>query len=138
MPQPAETVQRRVLLVEDEPALSDIYKTRLEMDGYAVTTAFDGIAGFAAAVHDAPDVILLDVMLPGKDGFAVLTDLKANPVTERIPVIILSNLGQDYEVQRGKKLGANRFLTKANLTPNEVSREVASVLAERASAPPPS
>jgi DNA-binding response OmpR family regulator len=135
--QPAETMQRRVLIVEDEPALSDIYRTRLEMDGFAVTTAMDGIAGFATAVHDAPDVILLDVMLPGKDGFAVLADLKANPVTEHIPVIILSNLGQDYEVQRGKKLGADRFLTKANLTPNEVSREVTSLLAERASGTPP-
>jgi DNA-binding response OmpR family regulator len=122
------STQRRVLIVEDEPALADIYKTRLEMDGFAVATAADGITGLAAAIEQLPDIILLDVMLPGKDGFAVLADLKMNIGTEHIPVIILSNLGQDYEVTRGKKLGATRFLTKANLTPNEVSKEVRSVL----------
>lgn len=125
---------KRVLIVEDEPALADIYKTRLLMDGFDVSVESDGIRGLAAAVTTIPDVILLDVMLPGKDGFAVLADLKMNLATEHVPVIILSNLGQDYEVTRGKKLGAARFLTKANLTPNEVSAQVQGVLKEVASA----
>lgn len=129
---PATQPAKRILIVEDEDALMDIYQTRLTMDGFDVSVASDGISGFAAAIQVHPDLILLDVMLPGKDGFAVLQDLKLNPVTERIPVIILSNLGQDYEIVRGKKLGAARFLTKANLTPNEVSAQVKAVLAETA------
>jgi two-component system phosphate regulon response regulator PhoB len=134
---PATTAAKRILVVEDEPALADIYQTRLAMDGFDVSVASDGISGFAAAIQTHPDLILLDVMLPGKDGFAVLQDLKLNLATEHIPVIILSNLGQDYEIVRGKKLGAARFLTKANLTPNQVSVQVKAVLAEAAEAPSP-
>ncbi len=135
MPKKTATTAQRILIVEDEPALADIYQTRLTMDGFDVRVATDGIAGLSAAIESLPDVILLDVMLPGKDGFAVLADLKMNLSTEHIPVIILSNLGQDYEIIRGKKLGAARFLTKANLTPNEVSAQVQSVLKEAGKPP---
>ncbi len=121
----SETV---VLVIEDEPALVDIYATKLESDGYHVLTAMDGVAGLDAAVHDEPAAILLDIIIPLKNGFDVLRELKDNPKTRHIPVIILSNLGQDYEIKQGMALGASGFLVKANLTPAQVIMEVNKVL----------
>jgi DNA-binding response OmpR family regulator len=113
-----------VLIVEDEPALSDIYATKLTAEGYEVLTALDGAEGLNKAVNQLPSIILLDIVLPIKNGFDVLRDLKMNPKTSDIPVIILSNLGQSYEIKRGFNLGAIAFLTKANLLPTQVVNEV--------------
>jgi DNA-binding response OmpR family regulator len=125
---PPNATTTRVLIVEDEPALLDIYATKLRMNGYQVITAKDGIEGIEAAIHEDPHLILLDVLIPFKDGFEVLKDLKSHPKTKDVPVIILSNLGQEYEVKRGLALGAESFLTKANLTPARVVEEVKRVL----------
>lgn len=118
----------RVLVIEDEPALRDIYSTKLRIDGFDVIEAADGIEGLDAAIQHDPAIVLLDVVLPVKDGFEVLKDLKDNPRTKGIPVVILSNLGQEYEVKRGLALGAETFLTKANLTPEQVVEQVRKVL----------
>jgi DNA-binding response OmpR family regulator len=130
---PSEKTKKRktkVLIIEDEPALRDIYATKLDREGFEVIQAGDGIEGLDQAIQGSPHIILLDVVLPIKDGFDVLKDLKANPKTSDIPVVILSNLGQEYEVKRGMSLGANRFLTKANLTPARIVEEVRQVLGE--------
>ena len=118
----------RVLVVDDEPALLDIYTTKLKMENYDVLTAGDGLSGLELALHESPDIMLLDVLMPGKDGFDVLRDLRSAPQTKDLPVIILSNLGQEYEVRRGLSLGANRFLTKADLTPARVAQAVKETL----------
>lgn len=120
----------KVLIVEDEAALLDIYSTKLQMKGLDVTTASNGLEGMNLAIQDKPSIILLDIMMPIKDGFETLQDLKMNPVTKDIPVVLLSNLGQGHEVRRGMKLGAHRFLTKAKLTPDEVYKVVCDVLEE--------
>ncbi len=120
----------RVLIIEDEPALRDIYATKLRMEGFDVLEAADGVEGLDKAAHDGPEIILLDVILPIKNGFEVLKDLKANPKTSAVPVVILSNLGQDYEVKQGIALGAECFLTKANLTPARMVSEVRKVIEE--------
>lgn len=114
-----------VLIVEDEPALADIYSTKFEMEGFHTLQGADGIEGLALALQHLPDLAL-----PLKDGFEVLQDLKANPKTRGIPVIILSNLGQDYEVKRGLALGAARFLVKAAVDPNRIVAEVTDLLAK--------
>jgi two-component system response regulator RpaA len=126
----SEAKKIRVLLVEDEPALRDIYSTKLDIEGFEVIAAADGVEGFDKAVQNLPDIVLLDLILPIKDGFDVLKDLKANPATTHIPVVILSNLGQPYEVKRGIALGAEDFLTKANLTPAKVAEETRRILAK--------
>jgi len=127
--QPANNkAKARVLIVDDEPALLDIYSTKLRTDGFDVSTAVDGVEGTEAIVNNPPDIVLLDVIMPGKDGFEVLKDIKANPKTKGIPVIVLSNLGQEYEVKRGIALGANLFLTKADLTPAKIEEAVVKVL----------
>lgn len=124
----------RILLVEDEPALRDIYSTKLRMDGYEVIEAADGIEGFDAAIQNPPALVLLDIMLPIKDGFEVLKDLKSNAKTSAVPVIILSNLGQDYEVKRGMTLGASGFFIKANMTPSGIVVQVKKTLSDLAKA----
>lgn len=129
--QAQSAVKTKVLVIEDEPALLDIYVTKLRMNNFEVLAAKDGIEGVEAAIHDDPDLILLDVLLPFKDGFEVIQDLKSHPKTKSIPVIFLSNLGQEYEVKRGLALGAECFLTKANLTPSRVVEEVNRVLASK-------
>lgn len=118
----------RVLLVEDEPALRDIYATKMRMEGFEVIEAVDGVDCLDKVQESAPDVILLDVIMPMKNGFDTLRDLKANPRTRDYPVVIMSNLGQDYEVKRGMALGAIRFLTKASLTPARMIEEVRKAL----------
>jgi DNA-binding response OmpR family regulator len=121
-------LKKTILLVEDEQDLREIYETKFSIDGYRVLTADTGVKAIDLALHENPNVILLDVILPGKDGFSVLEELKANPKTKGIPVIIFSNLGQDWEVKRGQSLGAAKFLTKSNVTPAEVAETVKEVL----------
>ncbi len=124
----------KVLVIEDEPALRDIYSTKLRMEGFEVLEAVDGIEGLDSALQHSPAIILLDVVLPIKDGFEVLKDLKMNSKTKEIPVVILSNLGQEYEVKRGMALGAVAFLTKANLTPSQIVEQVRTVLGKAGAA----
>jgi DNA-binding response OmpR family regulator len=124
----SEKVKKTILLVEDEADLREIYETKFKLDGYRVLSADTGAKAIDLALHENPQVILLDVILPGKDGFAVLAELKANEKTKNIPVIIFSNLGQDWEVKKGQSLGAAKFLTKSNVTPAEVARAVGEVL----------
>jgi DNA-binding response OmpR family regulator len=124
MAKAAVKAKQRVLIIEDEPALRDIYGTKMRMEGFEVSEAADGLEGFDKAMQEGADVVLLDIMMPVKDGFETLHDLKANPKTKPIPVVLLSNLGQDFEVRRGLELGAECFLTKANLTPGTVAERV--------------
>lgn len=120
--------ENSILLIEDEPALRDIFSTKLRMEGFDVIEAGDGVEGLAAAIERIPSLILLDVVLPIKDGFAVLKDLKNHPKTNSIPVVFLTNLGQDFEVRKGMSLGAKNFLTKANLTPATLIDEIRKIL----------
>ncbi len=120
--------KKTILLVEDEDDLREIYKTKLRLEGYRVITAASGVEAIDLVMHQKPDLILLDVILPQKDGFTVLKELKSNTKTKDIPVIIFSNLGQDWEIKRGEELGAVKFLTKANFTPKEVVKVVEEIL----------
>jgi len=126
-----------VLVVEDEPALSDIYATALRNNGFGVEQAYDGVEGLDKALHLKPKAILLDLLMPIKDGFDTLHDLKSHQDTSDIPVIILSNLGQDFERRRGRDLGAACFITKTELQPTRLGELIESVLAGRGCDLPP-
>ena len=114
----------RILIVEDEEMLSTMYKVKFENDGYEVYTANNGAEGIEIAAQKVPHLILLDIIMPKIDGFAVLKKLKENPKTKGVPVILLTNLGQDEDISRGKELGAAGYLIKANNTPSEVVAKV--------------
>lgn len=117
-----------VLLVEDEKMLADMYSMKFNMDGFTTHTAYDGEAGLKMAQTVKPDIILLDIIMPKMDGFAVLKALRADPSLARTPIVLLTNLGQDEDMKKGQQLGATGYFVKANHTPAEVVAKVKSVL----------
>jgi CheY-like chemotaxis protein len=120
----------RVLFIEDDPAVAEMYKLKLELDGYTVTVAKDGEEGLQVATDSPPDIIFLDTRLPKMDGFAVLERLRTTDRTSEIPVIILSNYGERELVDRGLRLGALEYLIKSQTTPANLSRGVEGWLKE--------
>jgi CheY-like chemotaxis protein len=113
-----------VLLIEDDASILELYRRKLSLDGYAVTVALDGEDGLRKALQGHPDIVFLDLNLPGRDGFAVLQALRSNPATRQTPVVILSNHGGKELVERGIALGANEFLLKAATSPAALSADI--------------
>lgn len=118
----------QVLIVEDDEFLSGIYQKKFEMEGFKVIVATDGEKGLGEAKKKKPNLILLDILLPKLDGFAVLSKLKADPETKDIPVILLTNLGQKDDVDKGIEAGAADYLIKAHFKPSEVVEKARKVL----------
>jgi DNA-binding response OmpR family regulator len=106
---PAET---SVLLVDDDPDIRRILQFTLAAEGYEVNTAADGDEAVAMAADLVPDVMLLDVMMPGRDGYGVLEEVRANPETQAIRVLMLSAKATDDDVWAGWRAGADCYLTK--------------------------
>jgi len=122
------TEPARILLAEDDRILRKAGEIVLRKSGYQVIVAVDGEEALAKARSERPDLILLDVMMPKLDGFDVLAQLKADPATRDIPVIMLSNLGDDAAVQRAVGEGARAFLVKSSVRPDELAAKVAETL----------
>lgn len=118
----------KILLVEDDSFLLGMYATKFEMENFKVIMAEDGEKAVRLALKEAPDIILLDIILPKINGFEVLRQLKANPVTVHIPVILLTNLSQKDEIEQGLKMGAEDYLIKAHFMPSEVVDKIKKVL----------
>lgn len=119
-----------ILLVEDDTFLANIYKTKFEMEGFTVAVAENGEEGLTMAKKKPPAIILLDILLPKMDGFTVLKKLKADAATKAIPVILLTNLGQKDDVDKGLELGAVDYLIKAHFKPSETVAKVKKALGE--------
>lgn len=118
----------KILIIEDDLFLLGMYATKFEMENLKVFTAEDGEKGLKIANKESPDLILLDIKLPGIDGFEVLKNLKKETGTKNIPVILLTNLSQKEEVERGLSLGAVDYLIKAHFMPSEVVNKIKKVL----------
>jgi CheY-like chemotaxis protein len=116
---------KKVLLVEDDPFLQSLLAQRLAAKGYKLFSAKEGVEALAIAEKETPDVILLDILLPGMNGFEILEKLKANSATKSINVIMVSNLGQQSDIDKALQLGASKFFVKANVTPEEIISAVA-------------
>jgi DNA-binding response OmpR family regulator len=115
---------KKILIIEDDEFLRQLISKKMSEEGFAVSVAVDGTDGIDKVKKVIPDLILLDLLLPTIDGFEVLTKIKSDSATNSIPVIILSNLGQQEEIARGMKLGAVDFLVKAQMTPEEIVEKV--------------
>ena len=102
----------RVLFVEDDVSVAQMYRLKLELDGYVVDVAADGLTALDKARREQPDIIFLDIRLPKLDGLSVLEALRQEPSTARIPVVILSNWNEKELVERGLSLGALDHLVK--------------------------
>lgn len=117
-----------ILLAEDDTFLSGMYVTKLTMEHYTVELATDGAMALDKARELHPDLLLLDVLMPKMNGFDVLRQLKGDPATADIPVILLTNLGQKSDVQEGLDLGAADYLIKAHFMPSEVVEKIKRLL----------
>jgi DNA-binding response OmpR family regulator len=117
-----------LLVVEDDEFLVKMYESGLTKEGFFVTTAGNGEDGLRVAGEIKPDLILLDLIMPKMDGFTCLEKLQEDNVTKRIPVIILSNLGQDSDIKRGLEMGAEDYLIKTDHTVKQVAEKVRKVL----------
>ncbi len=113
-----------ILLIEDEDILSNILTAKLERAGYTVVTAKDGEDGLEKATTGSPSLILLDMMLPKLNGFAILERLNEQGILPGTPVIVISNSGQPVEIERAEKLGIRDYLVKLNFDPDEVLEKV--------------
>lgn len=119
---------KKVLLVEDDTTLIDMYSLKFKEEGFTLLVADNGETGLEMALKEVPDVILLDIMMPKMDGFAVLAEIKKNAKTKNIPVLMLSNLGQTADVEKGEKMGAKDYIVKASMTPSQVVDKVKSYI----------
>lgn len=120
--------QKRVLVVDDEPDVLLLCRVNLEFEGYEVSTAPDGEAGFAACRELRPDVVLLDVMMPKMDGWQVLEAIKADEELKDIPVVMLTAKVQDEDQIRGWSAGAAEYITKP-FSPLSLSQVIGDVIA---------
>jgi len=119
---------RRILLAEDDRFLRKAAETALKRQGFVVLAAVDGEEALRMARAEAPDLLLLDLIMPKLQGFEVLRALKADAATAAIPVIVLSNLGQDSDVKQAMEAGAVAYLVKANLSLQDLVKRVGEVL----------
>jgi CheY-like chemotaxis protein len=120
----AESDEVRVLLVEDDAALAQMYRIKLERDGYTVRVAGDGEAALRLLEDELPDLIFLDVRLPHMDGLAFLEHLRSDLRTQNLPVVIVSNYSEEELIARGLQLGVLEYLIKSQTTPGQLSHGV--------------
>ena len=118
----------KVLIIEDDQMLAEMYGAKFQAEGFTVLRASDGVEGLTLAAAEKPEAILLDVIMPKLDGFATLQQLKADKALAKIPVIMLTNLGQDEDIKKGKELGAADYFVKANQTPSEIVTKVQALI----------
>ena len=114
----------KILMAEDDKFISRAYNDGLTRAGFSVTMASDGEEAITKIKETKPDVILLDLIMPGKNGFEVLEEIKKDEGIKDIPVIILSNLGQDTDVKKGKELGAADYLIKSDFSITEIIKKI--------------
>jgi len=126
MPQ-NEAAKIKVVLVEDDKFLQKILVTKFAKEGFDVRAASDGEEGLRLIVEDPPNIVLLDLILPKMTGYDVLTEIKANSKISHVPVVVLSNLGQEEDMTRAKSLGATEFMVKADISINAVVQKVKEV-----------
>jgi len=119
---------KKILIIEDDNFLRELIVRKLTKDGFELVEAVDGEEGIKKTKEEKPDLVLLDLILPTLDGFEVLFKIKDDPETKEIPVVILSNLGQKDEIERGIKMGAVDYLVKANFTPSEITAKIKAIL----------
>ncbi|MDD5438441.1 MAG: response regulator [Patescibacteria group bacterium] len=117
-----------ILQIEDDAFLAQIYSKKLESLGFEVLVAGSGEDGLRIVSKETPACILLDILLPGMDGYEVLEKLKSDPSTSEIPVIVVSTMGQREDIEKAKSLGAAGYMIKAHVSPQDIANKVNEIL----------
>ena len=119
---------KKILIIEDDPFLSEMYAAKFIENGFEVEVSSDGKSGLAKIEDFRPDLVLLDIVLPKMDGFEMLKKVKEKEELKEIPIVLLTNLGQKNEVEKGMALGAKEYIIKAHFTPTAVVAKVNEIL----------
>src|SRR3989344_4630264 len=127
----AKCMVQKVLIIEDEDVLRNVLAKKLEKEGYEVIVAADGEAGMNSIRNENPDMILLDIMLPKKNGYQILEEMHGDEELKKIPVLVISNSGQPVEVRKILELGACDYLVKADFEPQEVIDKMRTCLSSK-------
>lgn len=120
---------KRILIVEDDRFLSSLIKARLDREGFAALQAFDGEEALGMLKKEKPDLIVLDLIMPKVSGFEVLEHISLNMELNRIPVVILSNLAQESDIQKAKRLGAKEFFVKIRVSIDDLIKRIKELVA---------
>lgn len=121
---------QKILAIEDETRLQKMLEEIFKQEGFELFSSNDGVSGLKLAEEKMPDIILLDLILPKKNGFDVLKELKANPRLAKIPVIVLTNLEGAQDIEKALSLGAYTYLVKANYSLDDILKKVKEVLVQ--------
>lgn len=116
--------KQKILLVEDDPFLYKVLSQRLSDEGFDVTVASDGQTAIDEVASFKPALVLLDLILPKKSGFEVLTEIRKNAASAKTPVVVLSNLGQQEDIDQIEKLGVLEYLVKADYSLSEMVKKI--------------
>lgn len=119
---------KKVLIIEDEKILAEMYKEKIEKEGFEVFLAFDSKEGLELAKKKKPDLILLDILLPGENGVSLLKKIKKDPEIFQIPILAFSNYDDQFTKKETLGLGAKDYLIKANYTPKEIVERIKNYL----------
>lgn len=120
---------KKILIIEDDPIGLELIEYTLQQEGYETLTALNGVEGLAKAKDEKPDLVVLDVMLPGLDGFEVCHRLRAEPETARLPILMLSAKAREVDLDTGRRMGATIYLTKP-MDPSALVVQVGTLLEE--------
>ena len=115
---------KNILIIEDDKFLRELIVRKVINEGFDTSEAIGGEEGIKKIKEEKPDMVLLDLILPGMDGFEVLSLMKEDSALSSIPVIILSNLGQKEDIEKAMKMGATDYLIKAHFTPSEIIEKI--------------
>lgn len=118
----------RILLIEDEEFIRDLYTEELRKNAFEVDSVGTGKEGFEKLAQNKYDLLLLDIMLPDTNGLEILKQVKQNPATNTLKVILLTNLGQEVIIREGFQLGADKYLIKMSYNPDQIVAEVKDIL----------
>jgi len=116
--------KRKIMIVEDDVFVMDIYQTKLAQEGFEIIPAMNGVEAMKKLQVSVPDLMLLDIVMPYMDGLEVLKKVKADDRLKNIPVVLLTNLSQKDDIDKGLGLGANDYLIKSHFTPSEVLKKI--------------
>lgn len=118
----------KILIVEDDPFLLKMYNKKFQVEGFQVETAEDGVIGLEKMKTFAPDLVIMDVMMPKLNGLEAVEKAKTDPATSKIPILILTNLSASTDAQAAVAKGAVGFLVKSDITPAQVIAKVKTIL----------
>ena len=125
------STKQKILLIEDDKMLLEMYTAKFTREGFEISTAENGSDGLKMVREIKPDMVLLDIIMPKLDGFATLKEIRKDENIKDVPVILLTNLGQDQDIKKGKDLGADDYFVKANHTPTEIVEKVQELLKKK-------